>query len=505
MSEPVLTVEGVRAAEEAVFKRASSFSVMELAGRGVARIAAEGLAGNGPVLALAGPGNNGGDAFVAAAALLAEGIDAKVAFVGDEARAPKDAAQAIRLWKGAGGETLGDLPDLDGYRLVIDGLFGIGLSKPLAGRPREWVEQVREGNAQVLSIDIPSGLPSDSGVCAGPAIRASRTVTFFGLKPGLLMNDGADLAGRVTVDPLNLEEGDLPPPGELRGNSVTGLADPLAYARSRSSHKGSFGSVQVAGGNTGMVGALALATRAAAALGAGKVHALALHSPCPSHDPAAPEVMWSDLPAPGANCLAIGPGLGHDERATGILEMLLGSVDPDVPLVLDADALNIASRNPSLLSGPRMRTAVMTPHVGEAARLAGVTTDKIRDDRVGSALGLAGRFGCHVALKGCGTVCATPSGKWWVNRSGNPGLARGGSGDILTGMIASLIAQTGDVARSMADGVWLHGHAADILEQRAGGPHGVDINQIPRVAAEAIGKSARMRRTLPGSGLAFDD
>lgn len=490
MSEPVLTVEGVRAVEEAVFRRVPSWSVMEMAGKGVAQAAAQELSGGGPALVLAGPGNNGGDAFVAAAGLLADGTETTVAFAGDEGRLSPDAANAIRLWKDAGGETLGELPDLGKYRLVIDGLFGIGLSKPLAGKPGRWVGQLGGSSPPVLSIDVPSGLLADSGLCPGPAVRAARTVTFFGLKPGLLTNRGADCAGRITVDPLNLADGDLPPPGKLLGHAISGLQDPGAYARDSDSHKGVHGSVLVVGGNTGMVGALALATRAAAALGAGKVHALALHAPCPACDPIAPEVMWSGVPVPGATCVAVGPGLGNDTRATEILGTVLGAHDARTPLVLDADALNIVARDPSLLPAGHGRTVIMTPHAGEAARLAGATAEAIQGDRVGSALALAERFGAHVVLKGSGSVCATPGGDWWINRSGNPGLARGGSGDILTGVVASLAAQTGDPLRSMLDGAWLHGHAADLLARQAGGPHGVDINQVARVAAGTLGKAA---------------
>ena len=478
----VLTTKGTKFVEQSLFRRVDSFDVMQRAGERVAAHAAESLGKCGKALVMAGPGNNGGDGFVAAAELSGKGHRTDVAFCGGELPVSGDAAKAVSAWRNGGGKIHDELPDLDSYNLVIDALFGIGLSKPLTGDALEWVEHCNAVPVPTLAIDVPSGLHAETGRILGAAMRADATVTFFAHKPGLLMADGPDCAGRTIIEPLGIEEEDLPSGSEM-GRLVEVVGNRERYRRGSGSNKATHGTVEVVGGSTGMVGALALAARAAVALGAGKTRAVALHKPCPAYDPPCPEAMWSGELGEKPDCRAIGPGLGTSPEAAALL--LASTESYDGPLVIDADGLNLLAKDSSLAERLRIRQGalVLTPHPGEAGRLLGCGTQEIQNDRIGSALGIAAYYGAVVALKGAGTVCAAPDGRWWINRSGNAGLATGGSGDVLTGMVASLAAQTGDALQAILDAVWLHGRAAERLAKQTGGLRGVAVGALAAAAA----------------------
>jgi len=480
-----LTVEGARQVERSMFRRVDSFAVMRAAGAKVAAHAAAFLARGGEAIALAGPGNNGGDALVAASELKRGGAKVGVAMLGDPASSTGDAAKAIAEWVGAGGAIARDLPALAGRALIVDGLFGIGLSRDLEGAAREWVRQMNASGSPVLAVDAPSGLDAMRGRILGAAPRAAATVTFFGCKPGLLMGDGPDRCGEIIVENLEMLEEDVPA-GPEAGKTLTGLPDPGRYRRRSSSNKSTHGTVQVIGGAPGMVGALAMATRAAALLGAGKVKASVPEGAPPAFDPEMPEVMWGRLSAAdGADCIAVGPGLGAGEAAARAVRF---AAQAPIPAVFDADALNVLAQSGDLAGAIRGREAasLLTPHPGEAGRLLGAPTADIEGDRIGSALRIAERYRAHVALKGAGTVCAAPSGEWRINRSGNAGLASGGSGDVLTGMAASLAAQSGDAPQALLDAVWLHGRAAELLAREGGGMRAAMPSRLARAAAAAL-------------------
>lgn len=467
----ILTTAGIRALEA---RHALAVPpLMERAGTALASEAAAMLAdGRRPVLVLAGPGNNGGDGLVAARLLKQRGLDPQVVLVADPERLPADAHAALRAWLACGGTVADSVAGLD-YGLAIDALFGIGLTRPVEGRLAERIAALNALPCPVLAVDIPSGLCADTGRVLGAAVRATRTLTFIALKPGLLTREGPDHCGGIAVCNLDIAI-DAPPPGRLVSPAL--FADRL-QPRRRDSHKGSFGSVAVIGGAPGMAGAALLAGRAALKLGAGRVYVGTLAA-LPA-DPLQPELMLRPPPEAmaAASVLALGPGLGHSTEA---LDLLRRAIATDLPLVLDADALNLLAAHPVLIDAVARRNAaaVLTPHPAEAGRLLGIATDTVQDDRLAAALALARKTRAQVVLKGCGSILAKPGGGWMMNASGNPGLASAGSGDVLTGMIAALLAQGWPAGDALAAAVHLHGAAADALVHQGDGPVGLTAGEL---------------------------
>jgi hydroxyethylthiazole kinase-like uncharacterized protein yjeF len=435
-----------------------------------------------PLLIVAGPGNNGGDALVAARLLKEEGVAPVVVLAGDPERLPGDARAALEAWLTIGGKILPDVPERD-WSLAVDGLFGIGLTRPVEGRAAELIECINRLGCPVLAVDLPSGLCADTGRVLGVAVGASRTLTFIAGKPGLYTRDGPDhCGGEVVVDTLGLVIDD--PEGRLIAPE---LFWPCLLPRRRNCHKGSFGSVGIVGGAAGMAGAALLAGRASLGLGAGRVY-VGLLETLPV-DPLQPELMLraADEVFGLATTLAVGPGLGRSDRALALLRQ---AIDAPLPLVLDADALNLLADHPVLFAKVSRRAAptVLTPHPAEAARLLAANTETVQADRVASAVALAQRSRALVALKGCGTVIARSDGRWWLNASGNAGLATAGSGDVLTGLIAALLAQAWPAETAVATGVHLHGRAADDLVAAGIGPIGLTAGEIVGAARERLNR-----------------
>ncbi len=448
-------------------------SLMERAGACAAQRALAML--DGRALVLAGPGNNGGDAFVVARHMKAAGHAPTVLFAGDPARLPTDAQAAHAAWLACGGQCVSRYPD-GHYGLIVDGLFGIGLTRPIEGCHAEWIERANASGSPILALDTPSGLNALTGQTLGVAIRAAHTVTFIALKPGLLTGDGPDLCGTLEVCDLGLEVGD----GD--GQRITPvLFGNYLKPRLRNSHKGNFGSVAILGGAPGMAGAALLAGRAALHLGAGRVY-LGMLEALPV-DVSQPELMLRtpDEALQTASVLAIGPGLGQSARAA---ELLAQALDSRLPRVIDADGLNLLAQQAELARKCATSPAptLLTPHPAEAARLMGCLPGAIQADRVSAAVVLARRFNAHVALKGCGTVIATPEGRWFINTNGNPGLASAGSGDVLTGMAAALLAQHWPPLEALLAAVHLHGAAADACVAQGQGPVGLTASEVGEAA-----------------------
>ncbi|MDQ0143820.1 NAD(P)H-hydrate dehydratase [Cupriavidus necator] len=483
---PLYDVATIRRIEQAALARLPAFTLMSRAGTVAARWLAC-YAPDGPLLFLAGPGNNGGDALVAATQLHRAGRAVQVWLVADPQRLPADAATAWQQAQAAGVpanvmaqvDSSHDLHWPAGTAAIIDGLLGIGLSRPADGAMAWWIAQLNRGALPVFALDIPSGLSADTGAGA-PAVHARRTLTFIAAKPGLLTLDGRDCAGEIDIAPIGL---DYPPhaapPGLVNGPALFGAALPR---RRHASNKGTHGALAVIGGNLGMTGAPLLGARAAQWLGAGKVHIGFLAQPAPLLDPLHPELMLHAVDAlalASMSALVIGPGMGTDAGARQQLAQLLQAAP--LPLVLDADALNLLASEPALAGALAARGAatVMTPHPLEAARLMGVPVAEIQRDRLAAAAALAAQWQAVVVLKGSGSVIAAPDGSpWTLNPTGNAALASAGTGDVLAGMLGALLAQGIAPLAAAQAAVWIHGRAADVLVAQGTGPAGVTASEL---------------------------
>jgi hydroxyethylthiazole kinase-like uncharacterized protein yjeF len=482
----VFTTAGIRELEERGAKAIGGGpTLMERAGAATARAAAALVPDNGaPILVVAGPGNNGGDAWVAAARLR-ESFHRVVVHdaAGASPRAPEAKAAVARFLE-LGGRTVPEWPSDLRPGLIVDGLLGIGLSRDVEGPLAALVGRINASGAPVLAIDIPSGIGSDTGRVRGIAVRATRTITFIARKAGLYTADALDHTGEIEVDALGIPatffeaaRGCLLTPGALR--------DWLA-PRPRHSHKGTFGTVAIVGGSEGMTGAALLAGRAAALAGAGKtfVHCLSPHAP--AFDPSFPELMLRPLEhSPGASVYVVGPGAGFDAGTPRVSpferKILPELIALGAPLVLDADALNAIAASDGLkqaLAESRPAPTLLTPHPAEAARLLGRPTESVQSDRLAAALELARWFRAEVVLKGAGSVCASPDGTWAINATGNPGLASGGTGDVLAGIAGALLAQGLAAPAALRLAVCLHGAAADSCVARGVGPIGLTASEV---------------------------
>ncbi|MDD5297565.1 MAG: NAD(P)H-hydrate dehydratase [Rhodocyclaceae bacterium] len=475
---PLYRTEAIRAVEQHFLPGATP-SLMERAGAAAAEVALTLLQVHpGPVLVAAGPGNNGGDGFVLARRLRAAGHEVVVAFAGDAGSLPADAAQAITDWGAAGGDVLTELPD-ENSALAVDALFGIGLSRPLEGKYGEWIDRLNGLHCPILALDTPSGLDADTGRVWGKAVRATHTATFIAAKPGLYTLEGPDHAGVASIHDLGLDASAIRPAEGLTVTPTQFLAE--LRPRPKNSHKGTNGSAGILGGAQGMPGAALLAGRAALMLGAGRVFVGFLDATAPSVDPIQPELMIRHAEAlltPGqCTCLAVGPGLGQSEAAAQIVARAASS---HLPMVLDADALNLMAHDPALARrvAERRLPALLTPHPAEAARLLSCSTAEVQADRIRAALEIARRFHAYTVLKGCGSVIATPDCRWRLNTNGNPGMASAGMGDVLSGMAVALLSQGWRPEQALLAAVHLHGAAADACVAAGLGPVGLTAGEL---------------------------
>lgn len=457
VSPPLFMAADIRAGEQTWARAHPHDPLMEKAGAAAAELAGTLASESGaPVLVLAGPGNNGGDALIAARHLSTQGFRVVVVSRADPAHLPAEAARAREAWIQSGGTLLADIPALQRYSLVIDGLFGVGLTRELTGDDVRWIALANGLACPKLALDVPSGLDSDSGRIRGCALRADHTLTFLGLKPGLLTGEGPDCVGELHLDTLGVTPMTNP---ATPGIALTQLESRHRLPpRAHSSHKGTYGHVGIIGGSHGMVGACLIAGRAALQQGAGSVTLGTLDDRI-AVDYAEPRLMFAVperlLNSP-LSVLAIGPGLGQSPRAHALLETALAT---PCTLVLDADALNLLASDPKLArqAAYRPHPTLLTPHPGEAARLLGVAAADIQANRIEAARNLSMHYRAYIALKGAGTIISHPDGRYAINTSGGPWLAQAGSGDRLTGMVAALLGQGMGPGDALEAAVWLHG------------------------------------------------
>jgi len=482
--------ESIRRIEQAWMARLPEGELMRRAAGAVASAAARmarELPRATPIVALVGPGNNGGDALLAARLLADRGFPVRAVSTSPQAPPAADASAVWQAWSAHGGtfEQLETLDVMLAQRpLVLDGLFGIGLARPLGGRLARAVQAIGAAGVSVLAVDVPSGIDADRGAVVGGsdgvAVRATVTVTMIGDKTGLHTGAALDHAGRILVADLGLDP--HPGDGTLFGAADAGRA---LSVRPRDTHKGSFGAVTVVGGAPGTIGAALLAARGAQASGAGKVF---IASPGgPVFDPGQPQLMTRPLERAldAVDAACVGCGLGLSETARRAVAAALRSA---LPLVVDADALNLLASEPALARALEARAApaVLTPHPLEAARLLGRSASEIQADRPGAALALAERLDATVVLKGAGSVVASAGGAWRIVDSGSPALATAGTGDVLAGCVATLLAQGREPVEAASLGAWLHGRAGDLWQLRHPRGIGLSAARLPHYLTEAI-------------------
>ena len=466
--------------------------LMEHAGRALAEHARRMCPGATPIAVLCGPGNNGGDGFVAARFLAHWGAPTRVFVACDPDRIRGHAAEAhdSAVRAGVSIETLADGADLtarlSAHGLLVDCLLGTGSG----GTPRQpmasVVDAMNRRGADILSCDLPTGVDADTGAVPGVAIRATRTLAIGYPKVGLLLHPGAGQAGELHTADIGFPRGHAPslPPEAF----LVEAADAASRVPSRAAdgHKGTCGRVLVVAGCVGVTGAAGLAAEAVLRAGAGLVTVATAASAQPTVAAAVPEATTTGLSeapggtvsaqaegsvrgiAGGCQAIAIGPGLGQSDGATQLVRGLLddpGSLPPGI--VVDADALNVVS--PLRHTGVRFPPgSVLTPHPGEMARLLGSTVADVQQRRIGAARDLAMDQAVTVVLKGAPTVIAAPDGTVYLNPTGNPGMATGGSGDVLTGVLAGLLAQGVRPTDAAILGVYTHGLAGDLAAAELG-------------------------------------
>jgi hydroxyethylthiazole kinase-like uncharacterized protein yjeF len=471
--------EMARADEAAIAGGISAEVLMERAGRAVAAAAlrlARGRYGRRAAV-VCGPGNNGGDGFVAARVLAREGLGVRCLSVAG-AHAAKGAARHHLERLGDAGVALEpfDPGRLEGAGVVIDAIFGTGFRGEASGEPAAAIEAINECGAPVVAVDVPSGVDGTTGTVSGAAVRAGVTVAMAAEKQGSALSQGAVHAGRVEVADIGIAI-----EGATAWVSEAADAASVLPARRPDSHKRSGGAVALLGGSAGMSGAPLLACRGAVRMGAGYATLGATEGVDAAKQVLLPEVLSevvSDGPGLGpdaldrfgpvlgrADALALGPGLGVGEGQRGLVGRVLGEVD--LPLVLDADGLNVLAGDAGALRR-RARATVITPHPAELGRLVDDSVDAIQRDRLGAARRAAAELGCIVLLKGWRTVVAEPSGAAVVNPTGGAELATAGTGDVLTGAVAALIAAGAAPFEAAWAAAFVHGRAGSICGRTKG-------------------------------------
>src|SRR6266481_5315628 len=528
----VLTAAEMREVDRLTTERFGipSLQLMEAAGTSVADACGKfvGSAATRPtkIAVLCGKGNNGGDGLVAARHLQSLGAQVKVYLFAEPPELHGDAAANLQRWTATGNSVVSisdetawqtAWTEISGTHVVLDAIFGTGFRGAVTGVIAKAIADVNRLSdnatavwpALILAVDTPSGLPSDGQPSEGSVLYAHKTITFTAPKPGQLISRDSAAVGI-------LEVADIGSPASLieeLGKSPLRWAEPREFAglplvRTVDSHKGLYGHVLIVAGSLGKSGAAVMSGYAALRAGAGLVTVATPDVVLPLVASAHPEIMTEPLLATadgtaairnlaqqrferiaeGKTVLALGPGLGLQPETQDFIRKIV--VQTEIPVVLDADGLNAFAGNADSLRDRKNKFLAITPHPGEMARLLLCATKDVQEDRVKTAQDAARRWNAHVILKGSHTIVAGPDGQIFINTSGNPGLAKGGSGDVLTGVLAALTAQfkTDDWTRVLALGVYLHGKAAECATK------GTDESGL--LAAEVAAAVPHARRRL---------
>ncbi len=487
---PLVTAQEMRALDCHAIETlgVSADTLMENAGRAVAEELLCELPSGAEVSIVCGRGNNGGDGLVAARHLHQLGIDVLVILLGEAANLSADAASNLDRACRVGVPLAAPEWQLPSRGIVVDAIFGTGLSRDVEGVEAEWIRRINvcrenaRGRVRVVSVDLPSGLCADTGAVLGSCVEADVTVALGLPKIGLALQPGRRVAGRISIAKIGVgnPQARRLPRAELWTRAYAGSRLP---ARPAAGHKGSFGHALIVAGSEGKTGAAALAAEGAARAGVGLVTIA-----CPAGLNDILEIKCTEaMTAPVAdtperalassatesiialaatrNALGLGPGIGRSEETQALVVSLAKRLE--IPLVIDADGLYPFAREPDWLC-ERQAPTVLTPHPGEAAMLLGIEVSEVNRDRPAAARELAKRLDSVVALKGAATVTAAPDGRIAVNPTGGPALASGGTGDVLLGMLTGFVAQGLDAFDATALAVFIHGAAADRLAKRAG-------------------------------------
>jgi hydroxyethylthiazole kinase-like uncharacterized protein yjeF len=429
------------------------------------------------IVVVCGNGNNGGDGFVVARLLYLKNMDVAILFVGDEKKCTPETKQQIQIVQNYGIKIYNDFNfNFDGYTTIIDAIFGVGISKPVRGKYAQIIERMNEAEADIFSLDIPSGISADTGQIMGVAIKAKKTATFAYKKVGLVLYPGAEYAGTVEVKDIGITdigfEGEYPQVYSYTKDDLKRIPE-----RCGRSHKGTYGKILVVAGAVNMGGAAYLAAKSAYRMGAGLVklyipdeNRTILQTMLPeailgtySSDNIDTEdlkeaISWADV-------VIMGPGMGKNETTKSILNVLIPNAD--VPLVIDADGVNMIAEHPDMLKNHK-NNIILTPHLGEMARLVKKDIHEIEKNLIKEAKKYAKQENIVCVLKDARTVVTGGNGSVYLNQSGNNGMATAGSGDVLTGIIAGLLAQGMNSLGAATLGVYIHGLAGDIAASKLG-------------------------------------
>ena len=485
---------------------------METAGRACADIVcAEWGAGNEKnAVIVAGKGNNGGDGYVIARCLLRRGWSVEVFILAERSEIAGDAAANLMLLDPAcltfcntPGDLLPNAGVFHNASVIVDALFGIGLNTEVSGLYADAIEVMNSAGRPLLSVDIPSGIDASTGKVLGKAVQAYVTVTFGFAKIGHALYPGRAYTGNLKVVDIGIPD-DIAASLECHEFLERESVRPLIKTRERCGHKGKYGHCLIVAGSTGKTGAASLAANSAVRTGSGLVTLAVPASLNPVLEVKTTEAMTLPLDdagkgflgtrsrdqilsaIQGKDAIAVGPGISRESETVSLVRRLVK--DAALPMVVDADGLNAVAEDVSILHEKRSPALILTPHPGEMSRLSGLSIPAIEGDRISAARNFSIRYGVFLVLKGASTVIATPGGEVAVNGSGNPGMGSGGMGDVLTGIIVSLLGQNYLPFEACRLGVFLHGFAADLVAREKGeiGISATDVQEMLPFAYNAI-------------------
>ncbi|MHB8121992.1 MAG: NAD(P)H-hydrate dehydratase [Desulfuromonadaceae bacterium] len=468
-----------------------ALQLMENAGRSCVEVIVGEFGTSGRCIVMAGKGNNGGDGYVVARLLAQAGWDVKVIVLADRAEIRGDAATNLEKLPGSvvnyctaeGQLSALYMEELFQTDVVVDALLGTGLCSNISGMYHEAVDLMNASGRPVVAVDIPSGIHGTNGRALGEAVRAYITVTFAIAKLGHVLYPGAEHTGRLIVADIGIPQRLMEAASGYEFLDETAI-HPMLHRRDRQSHKGDFGHCLVIAGSTGKSGAAVLTANSAVRSGSGMVTLAAAESIHTILETKTTEVMTAPLPDYGSGYLtdnafsaikkllvdkaavAVGPGLGCHQGTHDLIKNLVETVT--TPLVIDADGLNALAEDVTILKRKKTQQVVLTPHPGEMSRLIGSSIPDVEAIRISVSQEFASTYGVYLVLKGARTIIASPAGTVAINGSGNPGMASGGMGDVLTGIIVSLLGQGCATWDACCLGVFLHGFAADMVAEDKG-------------------------------------